>query len=108
MKPNSHGFGSGRSCHDAIEAIFNAIRYKPKFVLDADISQCFDKINHTKLLQKLNTYPTLRRQIRAWLKAGVMDGLELKPTSRGTPQGGVVSPLKSEYCTTWDGKRNQT
>ncbi len=93
FEPNSYGFRPGRSCHDAIEAIFNAIRYKPKFVLDADISQCFDKINHQKLLEKLNTYPTLRRQIRAWLKAGVMDGLELKPTFRGTPQGGVVSPL---------------
>ena len=52
FEPNSYGFRPGRSCHDAIEAIFNAIRYKPKFVLDADISQCFDKINHKKLLEK--------------------------------------------------------
>ncbi len=93
FEPNSYGFRPGRSCHDAIEAIFLAIRQKPKFVLDADISKCFDKINHNKLLEKLNTYPTLRRQIRAWLKAGVMDGLELKPTSQGTPQGGTISPL---------------
>ena len=76
-----------------IEAIFISIRLKPKFVLDADISKCFDRIDHKKLLEKLNTYPTLRRQIRAWLKAGVMDGLELKPTDRGTPQGGTISPL---------------
>jgi RNA-directed DNA polymerase len=41
----------------------------------------------------LNTYPTLRKQIRAWLKAGVMDKLELKATSQGTPQGGTISPL---------------
>ena len=93
FEPNSYGFRPGRSCHDAIGAIFNSIRYKPKFILDADISQCFDRINHKKLLEKLNTYPTLRKQIRAWLKAGVMDGLELKPTSCGTPQGGVISPL---------------
>ncbi len=93
FEPNSYGFRPGRSCHDAIEAIFISIRLKPKYVLDADISQCFDKINHNKLLEKLNTYPTLRKQIRAWLKAGVMDGLELKPTSCGTPQGGVISPL---------------
>ncbi len=93
FEPNSYGFRPGRSCHDAIEAIFISIRLKSKYVLDADISQCFDKINHNKLLKKLNTYPTLRRQIRAWLKAGVMDGLELKPTDRGTPQGGVLSPL---------------
>ena len=93
FEPNSYGFRPGRSCQDAIEAIFSAIVLKPKFVLDADISQCFDNINHNKLLEKLNTYPTLRRQIRAWLKAGVMDGLELKPTDRGTPQGGCISPL---------------
>ena len=93
FEPNSYGFRPGRSCHDAIEAIFNAIKLKPKFVFDADISKCFDCINHSKLLKKLNTFPTLRRQIRAWLKAGVMDGLELKPTDRGTPQGGTISPL---------------
>ena len=42
FEPNSYGFRPGRSCHDAIEAILNAIRYKPKFVFDADISGCFD------------------------------------------------------------------
>ncbi|NET61342.1 MAG: group II intron reverse transcriptase/maturase [Symploca sp. SIO2E6] len=93
FEPNSYGFRPGRSCHDAIGAIFNAIRYKSKYVLDADIAKCFDKIDHERLLEKLNTYPTLRRQIRAWLKAGVMDGKELFPTSEGTPQGGVISPL---------------
>jgi hypothetical protein len=82
-----------RSCHDAIGAIFNSIKSKSKFVLDADISKCFDRINHNKLLSKLNTFPTLRRQIRAWLKAGVMDGKKLFPTTEGTPQGGVLSPL---------------
>ena len=42
FEPNSYGFRPGRSCYDAIAAIFNAIRYKPKFVLDADIKGCFD------------------------------------------------------------------
>ncbi|MGB3188257.1 MAG: reverse transcriptase N-terminal domain-containing protein, partial [Limnoraphis sp.] len=93
FEPNSYGFRPGRSCQDAIGAIFTAISKKPKFVLDADIAKCFDRINHERLLEKLNTYPTLRRQIRDWLKAGVMDGKELFPTSKGTPQGGVISPL---------------
>ena len=93
FEPNSHGFRPARSCHDAIESIFRAICMKPKYVLDADISKCFDKINHQKLLEKLNTYPTLRKQIRAWLKAGVMDGNKLFPTTKGSPQGGVISPL---------------
>ena len=93
FEANSYGFRPGRSCHDAIGAIFCAINKKSKFVLDADISKCFDKINHQTLLSKLNTFPTLRRQIRAWLKAGVMDHKKLFPTNEGTPQGGVISPL---------------
>ncbi|MGB3760966.1 MAG: group II intron reverse transcriptase/maturase [Rivularia sp. (in: cyanobacteria)] len=93
FEPNSFGFRPGRSCHDAIEAIFCSIRLKTKYVLDADISKCFDRINHNKLLEKLNTFPALRRQIRDWLKAGVMDGKNLFPTEEGTPQGGSISPL---------------
>ena len=42
FEPNSYGFRPGRSCHDAIEAIFTAIAHKPKYVLDADIAKCFD------------------------------------------------------------------
>ncbi|MHC5937532.1 group II intron reverse transcriptase/maturase [Nostoc sp.] len=98
FEPNSYGFRPGRSCHDAIEAIFLAIRQKGKFVLDADIAKCFDKIDHEALLRKLNTSPTIRRQIRAWLKAGVMDRGQLFPTSEGTPQGGVISPLLSNIA----------
>jgi RNA-directed DNA polymerase len=93
FEPNSYGFRPGRSCHDAIEAIFLSIKQKPKYVLDADIAKCFDRIDHETLIRKLNTFPTIRRQIRAWLKAGVMDGKQLFPTSEGTPQGGVISPL---------------
>ncbi len=93
MEGNSYGFRPGRGCHDAIEAIFLSIRYKPKWVLDADIAKCFDKINHRALLEKLNTTSPIRKQIRAWLKAGVMDKGEWHATEAGTPQGGVISPL---------------
>ncbi|VXD11818.1 group II intron reverse transcriptase/maturase [Planktothrix paucivesiculata] len=93
FEPNSYGFRPGRSCHDAREAIFLNIRYKSKYVLDADISKCFDRINHKALISKIHTYPTLSRQIKTWLKAGYMDGKELFPTNDGTPQGGVISPL---------------
>ena len=43
FEPNSYGFRPGRSCHDAREAIFNAIRSKPKYVFDADIKGAFDQ-----------------------------------------------------------------
>jgi len=42
FEPNSYGFRPGRSCHDAIEAIFNAIKQKEKYVLDADLKGAFD------------------------------------------------------------------
>src|SRR2546425_3706148 len=93
FEPNSYGFRPGRSVHDAIEAVFAAIRAKPKFVLDADIAGCFDHISHEALVHKLATYPTLRRAIKGWLKAGVWDGVEFKPTEAGAPQGGPLSPL---------------
>ncbi len=93
FEPNSYGFRPGRSCHDAIEAVFGGVRLKPKYVLDADIARCFDRIAHQALLTKLHTYPTMRRTIRAWLRAGVLEGTELFPTTEGTPQGGVTSPL---------------
>ncbi|MEA5520839.1 reverse transcriptase domain-containing protein, partial [Limnoraphis robusta CCNP1315] len=93
FEPNSYGFRTGRSCHDAIEAIYTSIHCKSKYVLDADIAKCFDRIDHKALLNKLNTFPTIRRQIRAWLKAGVMDNMQYLETSEGTPQGGVISPL---------------
>lgn len=93
FEPNSYGFRPGRSCHDAVEAIWESIKMKPKWILDADIAKCFDRIDHAALLRKINTSPSIRRQIRAWLKAGVMDGLKYFDTAEGTPQGGVISPL---------------
>src|SRR3954452_15112045 len=93
FEANSYGFRPGRSCHDAIEAIFQSIKQCPKYVLDADIAKCFDRIDHDALLDKLNTFPRLRRVIKGWLEAGVLDGDKLFPTEQGTPQGGVLSPL---------------
>ncbi len=93
FEPNSYGFRPGRNCQDAIEAIFCALRYKTAYVLDTDIAKCFDKINHQVLLDKLNTFPAMRRQIKAWLTSGIQDGFELFPSTVGTPQGGVISPL---------------
>ena len=61
--------------------------------MDADIAKCFDKINHKALLDKINTYPSLRRQIKAWLKSGVIDNRLFVKTTEGTPQGGTISPL---------------
>jgi RNA-directed DNA polymerase len=93
FEPNSYGFRPGRSAHDAIEAIFNFIRLKPKYVLDADIEKCFDRINHQALLTKLAAIQPITKLVRGWLKAGIVDqGQTLFPEA-GVPQGGVISPL---------------
>jgi RNA-directed DNA polymerase len=93
FEPNSYGFRPGRSAHDAIVALVLGLCRKAKYVLDADIAKCFDRIDQPALLQKLQTLTVLRRAIRAWLRAGVLDGGEWFPTEAGTPQGGVLSPL---------------
>jgi RNA-directed DNA polymerase len=101
FEPNSYGFRPGRSAHDAIEAIFKGFHRKPKYVLDADMAKCFDRIVHQVLLKKLNVSGMMYRAIRGWLKAGVVDAGQMFPTEandtlpseEGTPQGGVISPL---------------
>jgi RNA-directed DNA polymerase len=98
FEPSSYGFRPGRSCHDAIKHIKSCIVSKPKYVLDADISQCFDRINQETLLLKLNMNGSVRQQIKAWLKSGVIDSGKFVATTAGTPQGGVISPLMSSIA----------
>jgi len=89
----SYGFRPGRSCHDAIGAIFTAIRFRPQHALKLDIAKCFDRIDHQALLAKVQAPPRIRRQLKAWLKAGILEEGHLAPTTAGTPQGGSCSPL---------------
>lgn len=93
FEPNSYGFRPGRSVHDAIGAIFIAINKQPKYVLDADIAKCFDRIDQNALLRKTGTFPSLQRLIKGWLKAGIIDQGVFSETGRGTQQGSVLSPL---------------
>lgn len=93
FEPNSYGFRPARSAQDAVSAIFKALNLKNAFVLDADISGCFNNIEHKALLEKLNTFPKLRQIIKGWLKAGIMNGVVFQKSKAGTPQGGVISPL---------------
>jgi RNA-directed DNA polymerase len=93
FEANSYGFRPGRSCHDAIQAIFQSLKFKQAYILDADIKGCFDNINHHALLKKLNTAPSIRKIIRIWLKAGVMDTGKLLSNEKGVHQGGGLSPL---------------
>ncbi len=99
FEANSYGFRPGRSCHDAIAQCFARLskgknRFgwfdKDKWVLDADIKSFFDNIDH-KSIQKATREDSL---INGWLKAGFVEYKKgYTPTERGTPQGGVISPL---------------
>ncbi|GAC1349620.1 MAG: hypothetical protein NVSMB27_24460 [Ktedonobacteraceae bacterium] len=93
FEPHSYGFRPGRGTHDAIAAIVVAIERHPAFVFDADIEGAFDHVNQAVLLEKLQTFPTLRQAISAWLTAGVMDGNTYFSSDIGIAQGGVLSPL---------------
>lgn len=95
FEPRSYGFRPGRGCHDAIEAIYwtlNGRNAKRQWILDADLTAAFDRIDHDHLLDSVGTFPA-RELIRGWLKAGVVERGRFAPSEEGTPQGGVVSPL---------------
>jgi RNA-directed DNA polymerase len=87
----SNGFRKFRSTHDAICACFNALRLKgsPIWIFEGDIRGCFDNFDH---LWMLDNIPTNKRKLRMWLKAGCMENAFFKPTTKGTPQGGILSP----------------
>ena len=89
----SYGFRPGRSAHDAIGRIYTVINKRARYVLDADITKCFDKINHDYLLSKVDCPHSINRTIKQWLKCGVLDKGIFEETDSGTPQGGVISPL---------------
>lgn len=90
--PNSYGFRPGHSTMDATKQIWNSLHWKntSEWILDADISGCFDNISHEFLLTQV---PVFKPIIKQWLKSGVVDLGTLRKTSRGTPQGGIISPL---------------
>ncbi|MGH7455882.1 MAG: reverse transcriptase domain-containing protein, partial [bacterium] len=90
--PNSYGFRDARSCHDAIQQIFIALAnfYSAQWILEGDIKSCFDEISHEWLLENI---PLDRKILNAWLKAGYLEEGKHFPTTEGTPQGGIVSPL---------------
>jgi len=95
FEPKSYGFRPGRSCQDAIAAIFWTVagsRTKRRWVLDADLKAAFDRVDHDHILHQLGTFPA-RGAVAGWLKAGVIDKDGFAPTDEGTPQGGVASPL---------------
>jgi RNA-directed DNA polymerase len=94
FEPKSYGFRPGRGCADAIASLFTTLKGRSKrvWIVDADLSAAFDRIDHGRLLAALGSFPA-RDMIACWLKAGVIENGSFTPTEEGTPQGGVISPL---------------
>lgn len=93
----SYGFRPESSAHDALDALSVALEFeKVGWVLDADIQSFFDTMSHEwtmKFIQHRVADPRILRLIQKWLKAGVSEEGQWSPTTIGTPQGAVISPL---------------
>ncbi len=92
----SFGFIPGRNCHQAIERVLELHRQGYKVVLDADIAGFFDNIPHRVIMEALAAEVAdgnILDLVEGFLTAGVMEDGVFKPTTIGTPQGGVISPL---------------
>jgi len=101
---HSYGFRRERSTTDAIEQVRNALgrTESPTWVLEGDIKGCFDNISHDWLQAHVCMD---KRVLRKWLKAGYFEGGNLFPTSSGTPQGGIISPVLANWAL--DGLQNE-
>jgi RNA-directed DNA polymerase len=94
----SYGFRPGRSAHQAVEQAQQYIAAGYRWVVDLDLEKFFDRVNHDKLMAKIAERVSdkkLLKLIRAFLRAGVMEGGLVSPVDEGTPQGGPLSPLLS-------------
>ncbi len=93
---NSYGFISGRNGHQAIERVLELHRQGYRTVLEADIEGFFDNIPHGIIEEAVAAEVAdgnILRLVKGFLTAGVMEDGVRKPTTVGTPQGGVISPL---------------
>jgi group II intron reverse transcriptase/maturase len=94
----SYGFRPNRSCHDAIRQALEYLNIGYEWVIDIDIEQFFDKVNHDKLIQILREQvndSSVLNLIRKYLGAGVMEKGIVKATKTGVPQGGPISVILS-------------
>jgi RNA-directed DNA polymerase len=97
FRPCSHGFRPGRRAHDAIAEIRHLTSVRYEWVLEGDITACFDEIDHTALTDRVRHRVGDKRVlglVKAFLKAGALsEGDIFRDTDTGTPQGGILSPL---------------
>jgi RNA-directed DNA polymerase len=102
FQPSSYGFRPGRRAQDAIAEIHYLASRSYEWVLEGDITACFDEIDHTALLDRMRRRVVDKRVlvlVKAFLKAGILtEGGARRDTVTGTPQGGILSPLLSNVA----------
>jgi group II intron reverse transcriptase/maturase len=94
---DSYGFRPGRNQHDALRALTRTVEGKPvNYIVEADIKGFFDNVDHEWMMKFINhriADKRLLKMIKRFLKAGVMEDGEVQVSEKGTPQGGIISPL---------------
>ncbi len=94
---DSNGFRPKRGCHDALRALSQTVENQPiNHLVEADITGFFDNVDHDQLMTFLShriADPRILRYIKRFLKAGIQEDGIFRASERGTPQGGVISPL---------------
>lgn len=95
--PVSFGYRPGKDAHGCLKEVNHMVMGKRvNYILEADIEGFFDHVNHDWLIKCLEERigdPRFINLIVQFLKAGVMEGHQMKPTTQGTPQGGILSPV---------------
>ena len=102
FEPTSYGFRPGRSTHDARQRIFLNIKGENNrkwWVVDGDISGCFDNIDHHHLMDEIGNFPA-RKLVNEWLKSGYVDQGVFYDSEAGTPQGSISAPTTGKYRST--------
>lgn len=101
----SYGFRPGKSAHQAIGAIKTAVAERKLQIYDADLKSYFDTIPHDKLLKAVEIRiadQQVLKLIRKWLRAPIWEaGKPMKANDKGTPQGGIISPLLANLYMHW-------
>jgi group II intron reverse transcriptase/maturase len=96
FKDFSYGFREGKNCHQAMQAVWKWMNFGHTEVIDADIQGFFDNIPHDKLLRSVARRISdgrMMRLLKLFLKAPIQEDDQQHKPKKGTPQGGVISPL---------------
>lgn len=104
FKDFSYGFRPQKSAHMALREVYKWLNFGCHQVVDADLKSYFDTIPHDKLLLSVRSKVIDRSVVKLidmWLKVGVLEEMEIRTSSSGTPQGGVISPLLANLYLHW-------